>query len=157
MKKRVSSVLKQDVQDGVKISKAALDSCLDSRERTGTGWMEHLLECSDILYKVFSKYVPLVDAWRQEEAFKEDNVPISEREATAIMYQGMVKSGVFAHEAHNSLFTGRSKWQLERVLLFVDSMDFAAPSYCNQSRRYQQVSRLAACYCKRDATQEQGN
>jgi hypothetical protein len=31
----------------------------------------------------------------------DNNVPISEREATAIMYQGMVKSGMFAHEAHN--------------------------------------------------------
>jgi hypothetical protein len=31
----------------------------------------------------------------------DNNVPISDREATAIMYQGMVKSGVFGHETAN--------------------------------------------------------
>jgi hypothetical protein len=34
--------------------------------------------------------------------------------------------------------------------------DFAAASYCNQSRRYLRASRLAVCQCKRGITQETG-
>jgi hypothetical protein len=35
--------------------------------------------------------------------------------------------------------------------------DFAAPGYCNQSRRYLRASCLAVCHCNRGVTQEQGH